>query len=174
MWRAFGVLLLAVAMYFTYAIHWSVWRQNEAHRRFRPVTAEVVSARVRSTSAGTGSSRTTSYIPEIEYRYTVEGRQYTSDKFRFMGAGHGSYGSAAAVANAYPVGKAIPAYYDPDDPAVAVLDRSPIGTTMLYGVTGGVWATILGVCGYALFESRARRRAKSSVEGSVEGAAGAQ
>ena len=151
-----GTLFFAVAAFFTLAIHWSARRQNDAHHRFERVTARVVNCRVESVQSGTGSSRTTSYSPTVTYTYTIDGKGYTADRFYFIGAGYSTYDSAKQVTDAYPVGGVVSAYYDPRDPSVAVLDRSPIDTTVLNLGTLAIWGVILGTCAYAWRRRRAR------------------
>ncbi len=144
----FVFLFLSVGLFITYAIVWSGYRQNDAHNRFQQVTAHVVSSRVTSSSSGSGSNRTTSYQPVITYRYTVEGHEYESKQYHFFGRGHSTWESADQVASAYPVGKEITAYYDPDDPSVAVLDRSPVNMTLIYTGAAIFWGVVAGLIAF--------------------------
>jgi len=90
----------------------------------------------------------------VVYRYTVNGKQYTADRFFFIGSSYSTHEAAFRVTQAYAVGADVPAYYDPRDPSVAVLDRSSFDVTLLNGATIVVWGTMIGICLYALFRWR--------------------
>ncbi len=154
----FGVVFPAVGLFFTFAILWAAGKQNDAHQRFRPVEASVVHSRVTSSTSGTGSSRTRSYRPVITYRYSVDGNEYESNRYQFMGQGHSTYDSADQVADRFAKGTSITAFYDPSDPSVAVLDTTPVDTTALYIGAGIFWSVIAGMGVFFFARGLARRR----------------
>jgi hypothetical protein len=96
----------------------SIWRHTDAQRRFLTTEGEVLASRIRQHTDGEGG---TTYRPIIRYRYTVNGRQHTSKRYDFADFGTGNRGHVAGIVDAHPPGKRVTVYYDPDDPAQAVL-----------------------------------------------------
>ncbi|NOZ23972.1 MAG: DUF3592 domain-containing protein [Planctomycetes bacterium] len=95
---------------------------DASNRESWPTAKAVITSskvRVQRPRSGGGSSTT---IAEITYRYSVEGRTYTSD--RVTSAQYGSSNSSRAYGQVrkYPVGKEVTAHYNPDDPSYAILD----------------------------------------------------
>ncbi len=160
-WMLGGVFVL-FGIFFTYAIINSARRQNDAARRFRPVEAYVVASRVARSSSGSGASRTTSYRPEITYRYTVDGREYTSRTYQFMGVGQGSQAAATGIVSRYPVGGKVTAYYDPRRPSVAILDPTPVDVTAIYIGAAVVWVVVGGLVGFFMLRGSRRRSGSNS------------
>lgn len=60
--------------------------------------------------------------PLVMYVYQVEGQQYQSQRIYFGGAVGGS--AMTGIIKKYPVGTQVPVYYNPQNPADAVLERS--------------------------------------------------
>jgi hypothetical protein len=71
--------------------------------------------------------------PLVMYTYQVEGRQYQSQRIYFGGAIGGS--AMMGVVKKYPVGAEVPVYYNPQNPADAVLERS-IPMAKMLGLIG--------------------------------------
>ena len=64
------------------------------------------------------------YHPELRYTYQVLGREYIGDKILFrQKATYGARKKAQKFLVRYPVGQEVAVYYDPNNPADAVLDR---------------------------------------------------
>lgn len=122
------------------------------------VEATVVSSRVRSHS---GDS--TTYSPDILYRYTVDDREYCSNRYDFMGGYGGSYARKKAVADRYPPGSHFTAYVNPADPTDAVIERRFTGEMLVLLVPLLFMAA--GVAG-AFFAIRAARRPAAGVAAS--------
>lgn len=156
----FGGIFVLFGVFLTYAIINSARRQNDAAKRFRPVEAYVVASRVASSRSGSGTTRTTTYRPEITYRYTVDGREYTSRTYHFMGVGQGSHAAAAGIVDRYPVGGKVTAYYDPRRPSVAILDPTRVDVTAIYIGAATVWVFAGGMVAFFVF--RGRRRGSGS------------
>lgn len=79
------------------------------------------------------SSRSTAYYLKVVYTYQVNGQQLTSDRVT-LGApiGLGNYRAMEKRAAAYPPGNSVMVYYNPDNPAEAVLETSaPSGTIFI-------------------------------------------
>jgi uncharacterized membrane protein len=99
-------------------------------QQFRSTRAQVLSAEVIASRTG-GSER---YRPLIVYRYEVDAETYTSDRYDLLGRSTPSRQQARTVVRRFPPGKTVRAWYDPDDPAKAVLART---------ATAGGWYLIL-------------------------------
>ncbi|MDF7826065.1 DUF3592 domain-containing protein [Pontiellaceae bacterium B12227] len=87
---------------------------------------------------------------DLSYSYTVNGRQYTSNRY---GKQHHlvreSISAIKAVEKTLVPGKTISGYHNPDDPAQAVLDlptigstRSTLGMTFVFPTIGILFATV--------------------------------
>jgi hypothetical protein len=77
-----------------------------------------------------------SYYAEVTYQYGVRGATYTSSRYA-LGETSEKYkerSDAEAVAAGFRKGQPIPVYYDPDDPASAVLEA---------GAGIGAWVPLL-------------------------------
>lgn len=66
---------------------------------------------------------------DVAYDYEVDGRRYTGTRYCYgaMGTGDATW---SKVQRQLPVGKTVPVYHDPADPADAVLHRGPTGMTL--------------------------------------------
>jgi hypothetical protein len=117
------MVILLAALYFTYAALGAYLNQRRAHASFIPVTATVTAAYVQS-SGSTTSAHGESFSPRIVYRYSVDGKAYTSERYFYVGDGWRDAAEAEAVKARYPVGSTVQAYADAGDPSQAVLDRS--------------------------------------------------
>jgi len=116
------------------------WASTEAAVR----SSEV--AKKRHTS-WTGRRRRTSivYSPRVRYEYVVDGRTYTCDCVSFGDHSSSDAARAQKVVNRYPKGTKVTAYYDPEDPRLAVLETgtswstyAPLGIGLLFVVIGGL------------------------------------
>jgi hypothetical protein len=95
-----------------------------AARSWKPLPATVVSSGVR---AHRGDE--TTYSVNILYAYTVEGHEYRSNRYGFMG-GSGGYDGKRDIVRRYPPGTHFTAYVNPSDPVEAVVERG-LTTDML-------------------------------------------
>lgn len=112
----FGVLLRALQS----------WRKTIVSKSWPTAMGTVLSATV---AAGRTSGRNgTSYYPLVVYEYAVNGQRYTGNRLRFgsqIGVELQSW--AASALGKYPAGGSVPVYYNPDNPAEAVLIRNASG-----------------------------------------------
>jgi len=111
----------------------------------------VVSSEVES-HAGSDS---TTYSVHIVYRYEVEGQEYTSERYDFLGGSSSGYEGKARIVAQHPPGKKTVCYVNPEDPAEAVLDRT-FGAKYLLGLIP-VAFVLIGLVGL-LATAFARRR----------------
>ena len=109
------------------------------------VSAEVESDTARNTSS-TGPSMVTVYRPAVTYRYTIEGREYSSDRYTVMDPQRRDMGEVREIVESYAAGKEVTAYVNPEDPSEAVLSREDKGPSI--GLLVGGWAA--AVIGAAL------------------------
>jgi len=71
----------------------------------------------------------TTYSADLEYVYEVDGREYAATRYRFGGFTSSSDRSyASGIVRAHPVGAEVDVFYNPDDPADAVLSRGVGGS----------------------------------------------
>lgn len=63
------------------------------------------------------------YCPKVRYEYTVSGKQYQGGALSFGQMVLSDYDAAAQKAAQYPVGSMVQVYYNPENPADAVLER---------------------------------------------------
>jgi hypothetical protein len=63
------------------------------------------------------------YLPVVRYRYEIAGREYESDRFHRSENGTASFDKARDQAGLYIPGAPATCYVDPDQPALAVLER---------------------------------------------------
>ena len=99
----------------------TVVRHRIAQQTFLQTQGQVLRSHVRevhSDNAGHGVN----YQTFVEYRYTVDGETYTSHRIDFGDGGALSYRHAVRQIRPYPRGGTVTVFYDPDDPASAVLE----------------------------------------------------
>ncbi len=63
------------------------------------------------------------YYPVIKYRYTVNGKEYTSDRI-FLTKLASDYNTVKGIVEKYPLNKKVKVYYNPFNPKEAVLKRN--------------------------------------------------
>jgi hypothetical protein len=108
-----GLLCLSIAVYRGYMTLVGV-------HSWRPVEAVILSKELQQVSSG---SEFDAYKVAIEYRYEVDGQTYTSKRYDIMDAASSARADKERILERYEVGETVTAYYDPDDPAEAVLTR---------------------------------------------------
>lgn len=146
-WAILG-LGLAMAMFGVYFIAYS-----NAARFWPSVEGQVVSVSIRTHSSihdarRSGADRHRTYFPQVRYRWSVAGRAFEGRRYA-LGEEHEDYAErseAQRAAARFPAGATVEVFYDPADPASAVLDPSqqagayvplPLGLLMLaVGIAG--------------------------------------
>ncbi|HSL81811.1 MAG TPA: DUF3592 domain-containing protein, partial [Thermoanaerobaculia bacterium] len=113
----FGVFLL-FGLGFAAFFVWPAVRVLQA-RSWAEVPCEILESRVASHAGEDGST----YSVEVLYRYRVDGREYTSDRYQFLGGSSSGYESKARAVERIPPGTRTVCYVDPEDPMQAVLVR---------------------------------------------------
>jgi len=98
---------------------WYALRMVRKSATWPKVLGRIVSSEVIDTSDAEGSS----YEIKLAYEYSVQGPIYRCDRFGWMGnKTAGLKSDANRILESYPVGRAVGVYYDPSDPAQAVLE----------------------------------------------------
>lgn len=75
-------------------------------------------------------SDSTTYSVDVLYAYELNGREFRSNRYGFMGGSSSGYKRKAAIVRQYPPGKKAVCYVNPSDPTEAVLHR---------GFTADMW-----------------------------------
>jgi len=114
-------------------------------RSWPATPCEVVSSSVGS-HRSSGKNSSTTYSIDIVYRYTVEGREYLSDRYELMDASSSGRARKAAVVKRYPAGSKAVCYVNPQDPTEAMLNRQ-LSPFMLIGL-GALLFLLIGVGGF--------------------------
>jgi len=135
---------------------WCLWRDWRVNNVFREVRATVIGTRI-DTHSDDGKQK---YLPRVIFAYEVGGQEYRSPRYD-TAKSSGSKSRAQEIIDRYEKGQIVTAYYDPEDPDMAVLARgyaiegpgfATIGLTFMLPTTVAlVWMIVLVL--------RARRRA---------------
>ncbi|MDX2146479.1 MAG: DUF3592 domain-containing protein [Planctomycetota bacterium] len=109
---------------------------------YSPTDATVTSSGVEVDTSG----ESTAYRPKIEYGYTVDGREYTSNRIS-----HSSWSStrdrSKRFADAHPPGSTVRAFYDPSNPGSSVLRVGINGGDLALVAFAGVF-TMVAILGW--------------------------
>lgn len=81
------------------------------------VTSSEVEGDITASDFGSG------WWPEVSYRFSVNGKIYTANNIEVINVGNGNTDNyAKQVVERYPVGKKVQVHFNPDNPAIAVLE----------------------------------------------------
>lgn len=105
-----------------------VFRQHFAES-YSHVRGAVISSTVTTTR---GSKGAVYYHPQITYRYTADGLEYTGNRYRYDGHPTGS-SAAYAIVNSHPPGSTVDVYYNPADGTDALLSPGVDTQDMVLG-----------------------------------------
>ncbi len=123
--RLVGVVVVGFSLLFLAVGGYLVYEQERALRSFESTEATVVGTEIdRDVDREVGESDSVTYRPIVEYRYTVDGREYTAGNVYPGGtSARSDRGWAEGVVSDYSRGETVTAYYDPSDPSEAYLVR---------------------------------------------------
>lgn len=111
----FGFFMLLAAGWFVFSVYGDV---KAVQNLFWPsADGTVISGEVAIVHSTKGASK-----PIIRYSYSVDGKEYESDRYSSTVA-RGSSFWAKEVVDQHPAGSAIKVYYNPENPSKSVLDR---------------------------------------------------
>jgi len=133
MGTAFGLIFAGIGLFalFRGLVH---LRTSRASRDWPSVTGEVVVATVEVSVSSDEDGTSRSYAPRVVYKYAVAGQGYTSDQIIIGSTLQYPSRARAEAKLAYRSGQQVAVYYDPGNPARAVLEP---------GATRGAWGTLL-------------------------------
>lgn len=119
------------------------FRTSARRDAFEPVRAQVLGSELR-----VSSGENTSYVPEIEYEYTVADRTYTSDSV-YPGSDFNIQNRdvAESLVDKYSEGELVEAYYDPEAPTDTFLENKSVaaGSAVVMLVSGVTTVVGLGL-----------------------------
>jgi len=124
----------------------SVW-QGLASSHWPTVAGVVLRAGMtEDQTKGVGTKNTYKfYSTKLEFRYQVDGRDYTTETVQFGRAiGSGDISNEAVLALRYPAGTKVPVFYHPHDPALATV-KPGVHTDVAWYLCGGAVLILFGV-----------------------------
>jgi len=141
MTQLFAVILILLGAGFVVAGLVSKQRAKAASSWPNTQGVIIKSELIRHVSRSSGI-QSTSYIPDLEYQYTVMGQVFTGKRLSF-GTKNFTYEQSQEIAAKYPVGAKVPVYYNPNKSPDSILEMSPRGTGTLIII--GIVPIVLGV-----------------------------
>jgi hypothetical protein len=150
------VLILFFSIFFivgAIVLMWGIASSRSAllSVRWPSVPGNVTVSTISSSHSSKGG---TTYGADIHYTYAVSAQNYVGTKVTFGDISTSNSADASKILARYPVGKAVNVFYNPNDPAEAVLETGftmglllPLGIGTLFTLIGGVMM-INGVVAY--------------------------
>lgn len=133
-----GFLFIFVGYLIAYQKGLPVLERAKASKTWPTVMGVVEESEVQSHRSSNSSSST--YSPKVVYQYQVEGTDFECRTVWFGGDVSTSNRSLAQdTVNKYPVKQQVTVYYDPADPATAVLEPGVFKTTYFFYVFGWIF-----------------------------------
>jgi hypothetical protein len=121
--RIFVGVLAALILTFAVLVGRTSLREYQQSQNMVATEGVIATARLEESSMANDPQTTSrSYHPVLEYSYEVAGVQLQGDRYRISHPAY-SYDTASKILQIYPVGSRVTVWYDPDSPAIAVLDR---------------------------------------------------
>jgi hypothetical protein len=147
-----GALLTApFVLIGTLVLYLSVKKLQRSSQRdeFVPVEATVLRSDLRVEEEVDRGSKTTTYFPEVEYDYTVDGDTYTSDSvYPGRVGGTSNRSDNQSVVDDHPPGAEVEAYYHPEDPSRSFLVDKSSTRAALFGILAGLGLAGVGLYGF--------------------------
>lgn len=114
-------------------------RQALAAQTWSSTQGTVVTTEVRSFTQWKDGIQHTLYTPGIVYRFTVNGREYTSDRYSFGAeTGWSTPHFAEKKVAEHPAGSPVTVYYNPKAPAESALERRLAGGWVIWALAFGL------------------------------------
>ena len=86
-----------------------------------------------------------SYVPRVEYEYSVAGQAYAGKRIAFGPEGSYSEAKERAMVDRYKVGTAVEVFYDPTRAAFAILEKRAASSSIIFLVIGvGLFTAAVG------------------------------
>lgn len=157
MLRVMGAAVVFVGLLFAGGGCWFVFKSIKSYQastrrdEFAPVEARVLGSELsrksgQTPTGQTPTGQTTSYVPKIDYEFTVAGETYTSDSV-YPGTDWDIQDrtTAQSLVDRYSEGDVVEAYYDPDNPTDSFLENESVATKNLATVVFSGFVTLVGV-----------------------------
>ena len=129
-----GFFVLVFAGIGAFLIYQSVRNRQkaDASQSWPATSGQITEAHVsHHTSTDSDGDSSDHYTPNVKYTYQAIGQEYEGTKFGFgFQQSYGSSGKAQAALARFPVGAQVTVYYNPNNPAEAVLERKAGGSTL--------------------------------------------
>jgi hypothetical protein len=127
-------------------------RRARASRNWHQTTGTVLLADVQGRrSSDSHGGYSTSYYPVVLYQYEVDGRTYQGERISFgMPVGRGSPRAVMQRLAPYTPGASVPVYYDPMNPAEAVLERTASSNRLVWLVILIMLIIVVGVLAFQI------------------------
>lgn len=123
-----GFLLAGVGLLF-FALR--TRRKSAASLNWPSTVGTVISSGVQTNTFTDEYHRETySFMPRVEYAYTVNGQEYRGRRLHFGVTESRRRADAEREANRYPVGMQVKVYYDPEKPQEAVLEQKSVSARL--------------------------------------------
>lgn len=90
------------------------------------------------------------YNAEIEYEFSVEGKDFRGDRVAYGDYGSSSPSHAEDVAGRYPPGKEVTVYYLPENPAECLLEPGASAKAWILPIVGVAFVVAGGVTAVCL------------------------
>jgi Protein of unknown function (DUF3592) len=153
------VFVLVILGFGTVNLLGDINKLKRAHGTFLPVDAKVISSEVEKHVYHGRRVLSVSYVPHIEYAYTVNGRSYRSLRYYYTAIGTRSFAEAKAIVSQYPPGATVRAWYDPASPADSVLDNGPPREGLMLLIMAPFWAFGIALASLATISAIRKNRA---------------
>lgn len=166
----FFSIFLCVGAGLLYFMVYRGYMEFRAAQSWPEVPCEVVESRLRTHHDDDG----TTYSPQITYKYTWEGLEYRSDRYQISQYSSSFRKAHQKIVDAHPRGHRTVCFVNPEDPSMAILDRSQAPGLLIGLLIGGVFTLIGagGVVGCLIFMSRRKRVEPSTHVSPAEAAMG--
>jgi len=135
----------------------------EVGRRFVEGRCEILGRQIieeerrhKTSTKAPGRSKRMQYRPEFHIRYEVAGRELEARTWRIVESSSTSKASQEKVLARFEVGRSYPCWYDPADPARAVLEKGASMGGILFTALGGL-VFLIGAGGIVLAPLRGLR-----------------
>ena len=102
------------------------------------INGTITVSEVRQSSSTDDDGNTSyAYYPHVEYLYTLAGQNFTGKQIAFGGVqGFNSPGNAQVAISKYPINAPVWVFYNPQNPAEAVLERTLSGAGKVAKIIG--------------------------------------
>ncbi|MDF1809267.1 MAG: DUF3592 domain-containing protein [Phycisphaerales bacterium] len=114
----FLIFWLGIVGGFDFVLTRQFLKLQSARSSFESAPAEIIRSEVQTHSSSDGSK----YGVAVEYQYTVDGEEYTSDQFSYFNWLSSSKKNIEEKLSSFPLGAVVKAHYNPDEPSEAMLE----------------------------------------------------